>query len=58
LKLSTDPEFTIGKELIVQGLACKLGGAHQFGTDDLKINIKPRAAMGIAADEFPLTPEH
>ena len=27
LKLSTDPDFALAKEYIVQGLACKLGGA-------------------------------
>ena len=30
LKLSTDPCFMLAKELIVQGIACKLGGIHQF----------------------------
>ena len=27
LKLSTDVDFALAKEFIVQGLACKLGGA-------------------------------
>lgn len=30
LKISTDDDFVLAKELIVQGLACKLGGADQF----------------------------
>ena len=45
LKLSTDPDFSLAKEFIVQGLACKLGGVEQFNSDDLKIVVKKRHAM-------------
>ena len=48
LKLSTDKDFGLAKEFIVQGLACKLGGSHQFASEELKITIKPRIAMGCA----------
>ncbi len=41
LKLSTDSAFFLGKELIVQGLALKLGG-HEPRSDEIKINTKPR----------------
>ena len=51
LKLSTDPDFTLAKELIVQGLACKLGGADQFSSDDLKIVVKKRYALEMAETE-------
>ena len=56
LKMSTDPDFTLGKELIVQGLAVKLGGTHAVANEDLKINIKPRTALGIVSEEFPIGP--
>ena len=48
LKLSTDPEFTLAKELIVQGLAYSLGGGNQINSEDLKINVKARFAQDIA----------
>lgn len=48
LKLSTDAGFTQAKEFIMQGLAVKLGGAHQFNSEELKINAKPRKAQGVA----------
>ena len=35
--------------MIVQGLACKLGGSDRFNQEDLKITLKPRIAMEIAA---------
>ena len=51
LKLSTDPDFALAKEFIVQGLACKLGGVDQFNSDDLKIVIKKRHALEMADAE-------
>lgn len=48
LKLSTDPDFSLAKELIVQGLACKLGGGDQFASEDIKITMKPRIALECA----------
>ena len=52
LKLSTDPDFFLAKELIVQGLACKLGGGDQFASEDLKITMKPRIALECAQGEI------
>ena len=48
MKLSTDPDFALAKEFIVQGLACKLGGSEQFASEDLKITVKPRIAVEVA----------
>lgn len=42
LKLSTDDDFVLAKEFIVQGIAVKLGGSQQFESDQLKINVRPR----------------
>lgn len=42
LKLSSENDFMLAKEFIVQGLAVKLGGTEQFGSDGLKINAVPR----------------
>ena len=50
LRLSTDPDFTLAKEFIVQGIAVKLGGAAQFGSDQLKINTKPRQIVEQTID--------
>ena len=47
LKLSTDPEFVLCKEMVVQGLAVKLAGVEQFNSDDLKIIVKPRHTHAI-----------
>ena len=44
LKLSNDPDFALAKELIVQGLAVKFGGADQFTQDELKIVTRKRLA--------------
>ena len=46
LKLSTDENFVLAKEFIVQGIAVKLGGAQQFDSDQLKINVRPRSVVG------------
>ena len=45
--MSTDPDFALAKEFIVQGLACKLGGSDQFNSEDLKINVNPRKAYTL-----------
>lgn len=37
--------------MIVQGLACKLGGSAQFDTNELKIIVNPRAAVGLVTDD-------
>ena len=52
LRLSTDPDFTLAKEFIVQGIAVKLGGAAQFGSDQLKINTKPRQIVEQTIDSL------
>ena len=49
LKLSTDPEFALCKEMVVQGLAVKLAGSEQFNSDDLKIIVKPRHSQMMAS---------
>ena len=48
MKLSTDPEFALAKEMVVQGLAVKFGGPDQFASDELKIVTKRRYAQEYA----------
>lgn len=48
LKLSSEIDFMLAKEFVVQGLAVKLGGTDQFGSDDLKINVIPRSVVDQA----------
>ena len=45
--LSQDPDFQIAKELIVQGLAVKIGNSTLAKNDDITINTKPREAIVI-----------
>ena len=56
MKLSTDQDFILAKEMIVQGLAVRFGGSDQFASEDLKINTKKRLAQEyaetIAAEEM------
>ena len=42
LKLSMDPEFALGKEMILQGLSCKLNNYEHSGATELLINLRPR----------------
>ena len=57
LRLSGSPEFALGKELILQGLSCKLNN-YEHGAGELLINTKPRDCtlppMGDDPSQVPL----
>ena len=42
LKLSMNPDFALGKEMILQGLSCKLNNYEHSGSNELLINLRPR----------------
>ena len=50
LRLSTEADFNLAKQLIVQGLACRLGGADQFASEELLINVKAREVVKRAQE--------
>ena len=53
LKLSMDPDFTLGKEMIMQGLSCKLNNYEHSGVTELLINLRPReVTQAQMADEL------
>ena len=47
LKLSMDPDFSLAKSMIMQGLSCKLDPnyAQTMSTHELMITVKPRDAV-------------
>ena len=50
LKLSMEPEFALGKEMILQGLSCKLNNYEHSGTTELLINLRPRDTQAMMAE--------
>ena len=51
LKLSMDPDFALGKEMIMQGLSTKLNNYEHSGTSELLINLRPRDVTQAHMDE-------
>lgn len=42
LKLSVDPEFAEARELVIQGLSCRLDNYETAAAKDIAINLEPR----------------
>ena len=45
LKLMQNPEFVLAKEMVMQGLSCKLNNYENSNNIDLLINLRPRDSI-------------
>ena len=45
LKLMQNPEFVLAKEMVMQGLSCKLNNYENSNNLDLLINLRPRDSI-------------
>ena len=53
MKLSSEEDFMVAKEFIVQGLACKLGNEEMLASQEVIINTKPRDAIIMGQQAHP-----